>query len=42
MQLHTLHHIHGGAAAINAVYVCVIVRVCVHTHIYSAMLDLQA
>lgn len=40
MQLHTLHHIHGGAAAINAVYVCVIVRV--HTHIYSAMLDLLA
>lgn len=42
MQLHTLHHIHGRAAAINAVYVCVIVRVHVHTHIYSAMLDLQA
>lgn len=35
MQLHTLHHIHGGAAAINAVYVCVVVRVRVHTHLLS-------
>ncbi len=30
MQLHTLHHIHDGGAAINAVCACVCVCVCVY------------
>lgn len=43
MQLHTLHHIHDGAAAINAVFVCVCECVCMDTHSHvhhSAMIDL--
>lgn len=36
MQLHTLHHIHDGAAAINAVCVhqCVCVCMCGHMFFY--------
>lgn len=35
MQLHTLHHIRGGAAAINAVHVCVLLCVYARTYLLS-------
>lgn len=40
MQLHTLHHVHSGAAAINAVCGCVFMHT--HSHVsHAAMIDLS-
>ena len=39
MQLHTLHHVHDGAAAINAA-AAACVCVCVETHIHTCITQL--